>query len=472
MKTIRILNRYWPLPAVISLLVETGLLATAVWIAYGLRSWLYFGTRGRSVPYFDTHLPARVATFVLVVLLCMYFADLYNFEQRLGLRQIYIRLLRAFALSLGVLMMLYYATGALLTIGRTTLVMSIALSAVFVVASRHLLSWVLRKSWFRNRVLIVGAGTEAISLAEDIERRRHLGYEIVGFLDETHRLIEGNPLNGRVIGTPCQARELALDKGATSIIVAMNDKRGRLSLNSLLECKTNGISVLDGPSFYEQLIGKISLDGLRLSWLVFSEGFFVSGASRIAKRTLDLLVSSLLLIPALPVMVVIALVVPFESAGPALYRQRRVGLRGKPFTLLKFRSMVVDAEAPGKPRWAKANDERVTRLGRVLRKFRLDELPQLWNVLEGDMSLVGPRPERPPMVAQLKQKSIFYEHRHEVRPGLTGWAQIMAPYASTFDESLEKLEYDLFYIKNISLLLDLSILASTARIVLLGRGAR
>jgi len=229
--------------------------------------------------------------------------------------------------------------------------------------------------------------------------------------------------------------------------------------------------VQEGSSYYEQITGKIMVEGLRKSWLIFSDGLVVSRGTLFAKRLLDLVVAAAGLLLAAPLMLLVALAVRLDSPGPVFFRQGRVGRGGREFTLWKFRSMKTDAEAGG-ARWAVERDPRVTRVGRFIRKTRLDELPQLWNVLVGDMSLVGPRPERRMFVDQLKEQCEWYEQRLVVRPGLTGWAQVKAPYASTFEESIEKLKFDLFYIKNLSLFLDISILLSTARIVLLGRGAR
>ena len=227
-----------------------------------------------------------------------------------------------------------------------------------------------------------------------------------------------------------------------------------------------------GSDFYERLTGKVSLEGLRIrSWLVFSKGYVVSRSTLLMKRILDVVVSALGLLLALPVILVTAIAIKVESKGPVLYRQERVGKGGVPFTILKFRSMRQDAEGEDGPTWATRADPRVTRIGQVLRRYRIDEIPQLWNVLIGDMSFVGPRPEREAFVAQLEQLSSLYHQRLVVRPGITGWAQINAPYAFTLEQSLEKLEYDLYYLKNLSIFLDLSIIASTLRIVLIGRGA-
>jgi sugar transferase (PEP-CTERM system associated) len=333
------------------------------------------------------------------------------------------------------------------------------------------LRWILRSEGFAERVLVVVADKKAIDIARETHARKHLGYREVGYLDDDPALQGVSILNPRVIGTTAQACELALHHGVTRVVVAAIDYRGRLSMDALLSCKTHGIRVQEGSSYYEQLTGKIMIEGLRKSWLIFSDGFVVSRGTLFAKRLLDVLAAAAGLIVALPLMLLVALAVRLDSPGPVFFRQERVGRSGRQFTVWKFRSMRTDAEAGG-ARWAVEGDPRITRVGRFIRKTRLDELPQLWNVLVGDMSLVGPRPERQMFVDQLKEQCPWYEQRLVVRPGLTGWAQVKAPYASTFEESIEKLKFDLYYIKNLSLFLDISILLSTARIVLLGRGAR
>ena len=243
-------------------------------------------------------------------------------------------------------------------------------------------------------------------------------------------------------------------------------------MDSLLSCKTSGIPVERGEDYFERVTGKLAIAGLRKSTLVFSDGFVVSDTVLFSKRVIDALVACAILLLTAPLMALTALAIRLESRGPVLFSQERVGRHGKVFRVRKFRSMSQDAEAAGAGVWAQAEDPRVTRVGGLLRKTRIDELPQLWNVLNGEMSLVGPRPERPCFVEQLKELSPLYEQRHAVRPGLTGWAQINSGYAASFEASLEKLQYDLFYIKNLSILLDLSIMLSTIKTVLFARGGR
>jgi sugar transferase (PEP-CTERM system associated) len=463
---IRLFNRYWSLPAFLSLGVEGPLLCLALYVGTWIR--LRMIANGQTPP--PSLLAGEGLVFALVGLLAFYLNGLYDFVEPISARLLFIRLLRAMTLASIALWALYFVVPEL-QIGRGIFVLAILLAGLAVTLWRVLLRYVVLKEGFGERVLIVGSGEKAIELAREVLHRKHLGYRVVGFLDDDPRLQGVSLLNPRVIGTTAQCRELALAHGVTRVVVAPGDSRGSISMDALLACKTSGVRVQEGSSYYEQLTGKILIEGLRKSWLIFSDGFVVSPGVRFAKRALDLVVSFVGLLLAAPLMALVALAVRLDSPGPVFFRQERVGRGGRLFTLWKFRSMRPDAEAAG-ARWAVAGDPRVTRVGRLIRKTRLDELPQLWNVLVGDMSLVGPRPERLHFVRQLKEKNPYYEQRLVVRPGLTGWAQIKAPYASSFEESIEKLKYDLYYIKNISLFLDVSILLSTARIVLLGRGAR
>ncbi|HTG36206.1 MAG TPA: sugar transferase [Thermoanaerobaculia bacterium] len=462
---IRLFNRYWAVPALVSLVVEGLLLLAAVPLAIQVRLGIGPGT-----PPPESTVMLDAWTFAIIGLLCLYGNSLYDFGERLSSRDLLIRLLRTFSILAVASWALYFIVPMVQT-GRGVFALALGFGMSFVLAWRVVLRWILRSEGFAERVLVIGADNKAIDIARETLARRHLGYRVVGFLDDDPSLQGVSILNPRVIGTTSQACELALQHGVTRVIVAAMDYRGRLSMDSLLKCKTNGIRVQEGSSYYEQLTGKIMIEGLRKSWLIFSDGFVVSRGTLFAKRLLDLVVATVGLVLALPFMLLVALAVRLDSPGPIFFRQERVGRGGREFTVWKFRSMRTDAEAGG-ARWAVQGDTRVTRVGRFIRKTRLDELPQLWNVLVGDMSLVGPRPERRMFVDQLKEQCEWYEQRLVVRPGLTGWAQVKAPYASTFEESIEKLKFDLFYIKNLSLFLDISILLSTARIVLLGRGAR
>jgi sugar transferase (PEP-CTERM system associated) len=258
---------------------------------------------------------------------------------------------------------------------------------------------------------------------------------------------------------------------AKEIILAPDDRRG-LPVRQLLECRLSGIRVIDYVAFWERETGRVDLESLQPSWFILSDGFHMGPVSEFLKRGLDLLISSIILIAFLPVMVMAAIAIKLESPGPLLFHQERVGLRGRPFTLLKFRSMRVDAERDGNPQWAQRNDPRVTRVGAFIRLVRIDELPQLWNVLRGDMSFVGPRPERPYFVEQLSQSIPFYNERHAIRPGITGWAQVNYCYGASVEDARHKLSYDLYYLKNRDLFLDFVTLMQTVRVILWPEGAR
>ncbi len=462
---IRLFSRYWSVSAAISLAVEGTLLFLAIPFATFLRLGI-----GPGAPPPRPVVLAEALIFMIVGLLSLYINGLYDFGERLTVRQLTVALLRAFFLGALSLAFVYFLIPSVVP-GRGIFGISFVFAIAAVTSWRVILRWMLNSDKFAERVLIVGTDEKAIDIARETLSRKHLGFRVVGFLDDDPKLQGVSLLNPRVIGTTRQACELARLHGATRVVVAAMDYRGRVSMDSLLECKTSGIRVQEGSSYYEQLTGKIMVEGLRKSWLIFSDGFVVSRGVLFSKRLLDIIAASIGLVLAVPLMVLVALAVRLDSPGPILFHQERVGRARKPFKVYKFRSMRTDAEKNG-PVWAKQGDTRVTRVGRFIRTTRLDELPQLWNVLIGDMSLVGPRPEREMFVKQLLDVSPFYEQRLVVRPGLTGWAQIKAPYASSFEESIEKLKYDLYYIKNMSLFLDISILLSTARIVLLGRGAR
>ena len=464
---IKFFNRYWSKPAVISFVVEALLLFSSVWVAYHLRFPGKFGVLTDDWPIL-----IRAATFVMAFVTAAYLNGLYDLQTVRSNRQLAIRFLRSFSFATLALGTIYYFV-PFLFLGRGLLVISLVSAVVSISVWRLLLFWVLRKKLFGERLLIVGSDESAQELAAEILARQHLGYRIVGFLADDASLQGKSLVNPRVLGTTSEACEIALDNSVTRVVVAQRERRGQLDLEALLRCKTKGIPVEAGKDYYERLTGKIALDSFRLrSWLLFSRGFVVSPAEQLFKRVVDLAFSTVALLLVAPIVALTAMAIWFESGLPVLYRQERVGRDGQLFTLLKFRSMKVDAEAEGRPQWADRQDPRVTRVGKVLRNYRLDELPQLLNILAGDMSLVGPRPERKEFADQLTEMESIYEQRLVVRPGLTGWAQINASYASSYEQSMDKLQYDLYYIKNISIFLDLSILASTLRAVLLGRGAQ
>jgi sugar transferase (PEP-CTERM system associated) len=324
----------------------------------------------------------------------------------------------------------------------------------------------------KKRVLILGAGEQARAVLELVSRdgREH-SIEVVG----VHPLTTADAVvtSARILPITMSVSEAAHQFGAHEIIIAMREQRGgALPVSQLLDCKLRGVQITDLQSFFERELGQIRLDSLKASWLVFGEGCRQGLLRETVKRLFDVLASSLLLICTLPVMIVTAIVIKLHDGGPIFYGQDRVGQGGRVFEILKFRSMRSDAERDGKPKWAKSNDDRITPIGRFIRRTRIDELPQIINVLRGEMSFVGPRPERPYFVRQLVQDIPFYAARHSVKPGITGWAQVRYPYGASLDDASQKLQYDLYYVKNHSLFLDLLILVETVEVVLWGKGAR
>lgn len=327
------------------------------------------------------------------------------------------------------------------------------------------------KRWTKKRVLILGDGPLAQALARVLVFDQSFRYDVKGFLSHNPAMVGTSLVNPKVLGTINQLFEISEKNEIETIAVCVEDRRGTLPLDSLLDVKSMGLEVVDGHRLYETECGRLSIDELKPSFLIFSSGFRRKPIIMFLKRIGDLFGALLGLIALAPLFGLIALVVKFDSAGPVFYRQTRVGHHGYPYVLLKFRSMRNDAEAEG-IQWASLGDVRVTKTGAWLRKLRLDELPQLINVLKGDMSLVGPRPERPHFVQELRKSIPYYDLRHTVRPGISGWAQICFQYAGSLEDSHVKLQYDLYYVKNLSLYLDLRILVRTIGVMFRGEGAR
>jgi sugar transferase (PEP-CTERM system associated) len=407
-----------------------------------------------------------------VAQLCLYYADLYDLRVVSDRRELFTRIVQALASASFVLAALYFWFPALI-VGRGVFVIAVLFVMLFVTGWRLAFDWLSRRAGPRERLLLVGTGPATVDLARELYTRRHaLGVDIVGFVDSDPSRIGAPVINPGVIGAIDDIPRLVRTRGVDRVVVSLSDARSKLPMDKLLEMKLEGVRFDHLASVYEEYTGKIAVENLRPSWLIFSAGFRKSRLLSASKRAIDLVISGLGLVAALPVIVVAAALVRLTSPGPVLYHQQRIGKDGRVFTVHKFRSMRVDAEAESGPVWAsKDGDARVTPIGAFLRKTRLDELPQFWNVLMGDMSFVGPRPERPEFVADLTRQIPFYGQRHIVRPGLTGWAQVRYSYGATTEDALQKLQFDLFYIKNLSIALDLFIILQTVKTVVLRRGA-
>lgn len=402
----------------------------------------------------------------------MYYVDLYDVRIIADRRELFTRLVQSLATTSFALAVVYFWFPALM-IGRGVFLIAAVLMMVMAVAWRVAFEWLSGRVGPRERLLLVGTSPAAVSLARELYARRHeLGVEIVGFIDPDPAKVGTQLVNPGIIGVIDDIPSIVSARSVDRVVVSLADARGTLPVDRLLDMKLSGVSFDHLASVYEEYTGKIAVENLRPSWLIFSDGFRKTRFLSAAKRALDVLCASVGLVLALPIMAVVTIAIRLTSNGPALYHQERVGLHGKVFTVHKFRSMRVDAEAGTGPVWAsKEGDPRVTPIGGLLRRARLDELPQLWNVLKGNMSFVGPRPERPEFVAGLTEQIRFYGQRHVVRPGLTGWAQVRYTYGANAEDALQKLQYDLYYIKNFSIALDLFIILETVKTVVLRKGA-
>ena len=412
----------------------------------------------------------KVAVVAAVCLLCLYYNELYDLTIVRTGRETFIRLLQAIGTATILIGLLYVAV-PWLVVANGAFVRATAFFLTGILVWRLVLHQVQRWQSFGERVLIVGTDAAAQTVARQVLAQQDFPYQIVGFIDQDRARIGESVVNPRIVGTPSDIDRLVTTHGIDRIFVGLSDRRGRLPVGELLRAKLRGVRVEDVNTVYERLTGKLMVEDLRPSWLIFSDDFRASRLTRQVKRTFDILLAVVGLVVGAPLMLLTAAAVWLESGGPVLYRQERVGENGRIFTLAKFRSMRQDAET-GTPIWARTVDDRVTKVGRFIRTTRLDELPQLWNVLRGDMSFVGPRPERPFFIAQLAAHIPFYEQRHAVKPGLTGWAQVKYRYGASLEDSFEKLRYDLYYVKHMSLAFDLTILFDTVKVVLLGKGAR
>jgi len=452
--------------SVFLIVCESALILEAV----GLAAWLRLGEGAWELLASVDGL-AKVGLVAAVCQVCLYYMDLYDLRVVADRRDLFVRALQALGAASVILAILYYLFPDL-SLGRGVFFIAAAFAVLIIVGWRLLFEWLAKRARPAERLLLVGTGAAAVGLANELhDRRRELGVELVGFVDPDPLKVGASLVNPGVVGVIDDIPRIVADLQVDRVVVSLADARGKLPMDKLLDMKLAGVQFDHLASVYEEYTGKIAVENLRPSWLIFSEGFRKTRWQVASKRSTDAVLSALGLVLALPAMLVVGLLVKLSSAGPALYHQQRVGQHGRVFTVHKFRSMRHDAELASGAVWASANDPRVTRIGRILRRTRLDELPQLWNVLVGDMSFVGPRPERPEFVESLTRQIPFYGQRHVLKPGVTGWAQVRYTYGASVEDAMEKLQYDLFYIKNLSLALDAYIVLETIKTVLVRRGS-
>ena len=476
MATVKILNHHFRTPFIFLLFLESVLLFGSVYIGEYLRfdeiSWQPQETNLENFPL-------RALIYGLVMLLGMIAMGQYQTPSTHGMHYfplIVVKILISLTIGVIGLVILYYLFPDIL-LGRGLFALSVASSFFVLVFGRLVFHHTVDGRSLRRKILVLGAGRIAAKLLDSENNSRaliprHASYRIHGFIasdgelaevPEQYRVRPGDELRAY-----CEAYEI------DEIVLAIEDRRNKMPLEQLLDCKLSNINIIDFVDFWEREKSMLRLDMMNPSWLIFCDGYKRGAFSQFLSRLFDITVSLTLLILMMPVLLITAVLIFIESGfkGPIFYTQTRVGLNGKQFKLLKFRSMIVDAEKEGSPQWAKSNDARVTRIGKFIRKVRIDELPQVINIFNGDMSIVGPRPERPEFVAELEQKIPFYSARHRVKPGLAGWAQLKYPYGATEEDSYNKLEFDLYYVKNQSLIMDMLVLLQTVEVVVLGKGAR
>jgi len=463
---VKILNQYFPGRVFLLLVTENVLIILGIWVAVSLQTGSgAFGI----LP--DSALVSKALLITAVCQICLYFNDLYDLKSIRSRAQILVRALESFGAASIILAVIYIVVPQA-RLGRGVVETTVLAVALVILLWRVLIEWLHRLYGAGDRILVIGTGPHAAALTRQIAARPDLHLQVAGLVS-----VNGVGSEVATLGAPCLGRleklkEIADQAKADRVVIALEERRQYLPMETLLKLRLQGVHIEYANTLYEKLTGRIPIESIHPSGLVFSDVLHRSARSFFYRRVVGVTVALVGLALLSPLLVLIAVAIKLDSRGPVLYRQPRVGLDGHVFEILKFRSMRADAETQTGPVWARQNDPRVTRVGRVLRKLRLDEVPQLLNIVKGDMNFVGPRPERPYFVEKLSPLIPYYDIRHVIRPGVTGWAQVSCSYGSTIDEAKHKLEYDVFYIKNQSISLDLVILFQTLKIVLFGQGAR
>ena len=470
MGTLKFFKMHLRVPFLLLAALEFGICVLAVYVAVYVR---FEG--GELESAFSQHSPlAPSLLFGLVMPVTMMAMGLYQSRFRGGILGVFLRSVVGFACGAALLALLFYLVPSIY-LGRGVFALAIVVAFFMIGTIRPLFFYYVDRDLLKLRVLVLGAGERAQTIHRRLRRRvDRRGFRIVGHQPlptDRKRAVDSSLLVERANLT---LLEWCIEHDVDEIVVAADERRDGLPLAELLECKLHGLDVVELLSFFEREQGKLPLDILRPDWLIYSEGFERGALRDVMKRLFDIVASVAILAITWPFMLLAALAIKIEDGprAPVFYRQVRTGFLGAPFDVLKFRSMSVDAEKEGVARWATENDSRVTRVGQLIRKTRVDELPQILNVLRGDMSFVGPRPERPQFVEQLIESIPYYRERHAVKPGITGWAQVCYPYGASLGDSIQKQEFDLYYIKNHTIFLDMLILCQTAEVVLFGKGAR
>ena len=465
---LRIFKQYYPIRNIFFFIGE----GIAIFVAVMVASWLLLNVGFLG---FNRWLCFKIFLISLVCQTCLYYNDLYDLKVTDTFQELGIRLLQALGTAAIILAGIYLVFPKTI-VGSGIFAVSIVFVIILIVSWRFFYALILSHGIFNQKIILLGSGRLAQNILDEIIKRKDSGYSIAVNVQDSLEDLDFSDQKQQ-LETICKKDydglcELADQLNIKKVVVAIKERRGAFPLTELVKCRVKGIEVIEGTSFYEMLAGKLIVDQINPAWIIFSKGFYKSRTRRFFKRSTDVIISLAMLILFSPLILVTAILIKIDSTGPVLFSQERVGKNKNPYLLYKFRSMVQDAEKQTGPVWASDNDKRITRVGTIIRKWRIDEIPQLWNVLKGDMSFVGPRPEREFFVKKLEDIIPYYGERFSVKPGITGWAQVCYGYGASVDDTVEKVNYDLFYIKNMSSFMDLMIILRTIKIVLFGKGAR
>ena len=464
---LRVFKQYYPIRNIFFVVGEGIFIFISVFIVSRI-------LLGSQLPVDDGKLILKILLITAVCQTCLYYSDLYDFKVSTNFNELGIRLMQALGFA-AIFLAIVYILFPNVVIGQWIFSVSIAAIILLIVSWRFCYKLILDRGLFNEKILLLGSSGLVAQIKQEISARQDCGYTLVLEIAEPngHRRPGSSERSGQMIGHRFEGlAQVARTLGVKKVVAGFKEKRNVFPTQELLRCRVEGIDVLEGNSFYEMLTGKLVVEQINPSWLIFSTGFEKSLTRRFLKRSTDLILSFGMLVCLCPLVLLVAFLIKLDSRGSVIFSQERVGERRKIYRIHKFRSMVADAEKDSGPVWAQGDDQRITRVGRIIRKIRIDEIPQLWNVLKGEMSFVGPRPEREFFVKDLDELIPYYGERFTVKPGITGWAQINYGYGATVEDAIEKLNYDLFYIKNMSIWMDLMIVLRTIKIVLFGIGAR
>jgi len=463
---LRLFKQYYPVRNAIFVVGEGLFIVLSVTIA----SWIIIGNHFLLTSH---ELVLKTLLIGVVSQACLYYNDLYDLNVTDSFKELFVRLFQALGAS-AIILAIIYLVFPVCIIGRNVFAISIAFVVTFIVLWRVGYTHVLNHGLFDQKIVVIGEGELAMNIIHQVVDKRDSGHQIVAAVvaKKNERLSAGRGIPEICIDDYEGLCSLSRDLQVQKIVVAIEERRNRFPAKQLLQCRVNGFEIIEGTTFYEMLMGKLIVDKINPSWLIFSDGFHKSASRLFFKRSVDLILCLIMFVLLGPILLAVALLIKLDSKGPVFYSQERVGENRKPYKVHKFRSMVQHAEKECGPVWAQSDDPRVTRVGKFIRKWRIDEFPQLFNVIKGEMSFVGPRPEREFFIKDLEKVIPYYGERFSVKPGVTGWAQVSYPYGDSVEDAKEKLNYDLFYIKNMTIFMDLMVIMRTVKTVLFGEGAR